>query len=102
MLGGVWGSRSDRGLVFGIWAVRVYGLGISRRASGFEGLPLRFRDVLVDCGGVEGSVSLGLGPRVGPYSRFKGSGTLIRPTKTKQGTLFIPRLLLGLVVSCFP
>ena len=35
-----------------------------------------------------------LGPRVGPYSLFYGSGSLIK--SFKKGTLFIPRFLLGL------
>ena len=39
---------------------------------------------------------LKLGPRVGPYSRFLGFRFPYNPLWTKKGTLFIPRLLLGL------
>ena len=37
-----------------------------------------------------------LGPRVGPYSPYFGFGFPYKPLKTKKGTLFLPRLLLGL------
>ena len=39
-----------------------------------------------------------LRPRGGPYSLFWGSGSLKSPFKAKKGTLFIPRLLLGLAL----
>ena len=42
-----------------------------------------------------------LGARVGPYSLFKGSGSLITSCKPQKGTLFIPRFLLGLGVQGF-
>ena len=38
-----------------------------------------------------------LGPGVGPFSLLLGPGFPYNPLKTKKGTLFIPRLLPGLV-----
>ena len=43
--------------------------------------------------------TLSLGASVGPYSFFGGLGSLIIPFKPEKGTLFIPRLLLGLVLQ---
>ena len=38
-----------------------------------------------------------LGPGAGPSFLFLGLGFPYHPLKTKKGTLFIPRLILGLV-----
>ena len=38
-----------------------------------------------------------LGPRVGPYSLFWGVQVPVKSPLNQKGTLFIPRLLVGLV-----
>ena len=69
--------------------------------SGFLGIvfqSFRVSTSYLDGTGLKKAIQLG--PRVGPYSLFQGLGSLISPPFiTKTGSLFIPRLLLGLVLG---